>query len=107
MEASSSILDTKLGKVGVFSGLDQDWQEWSFICRAYASLLTPSMSDHMMQVESVEVEVDMSTISVAAKSDARTLFFVLLYACKGTAALVLRRVRDSNGLEAWRRLVAR
>ena len=103
-----SVLDAKLGKLPAFTREEKDWPEWSYMARAYTMLLSETMGDFMKAVESLDTPVSFEALSGVAKQDSKMLFYALLYACRGPAALLIRRVATvRNGLEAWRLLAKR
>ena len=103
----AQVLDTRLGKIGTFNGSDKDWPEWSFQAKAYMALMSPTMLTHMEGAEQQANIIPLDELAAQAKTDGRTLFYVLVFACKGSAGLLLRRCPPGHGLEAWRQLCNR
>jgi hypothetical protein len=109
------LVDTRiLGKPSPFSG-DTDtsgrnidgpgWFAWSFTMRAYASALSPRMSEMMVAAASVSElteAIDHSSLSPEDLRCSVTLFYVLALLLKGKALAILQTVQETLGIEAWR-----
>ena len=97
-------------RVRDFSG--DNWKEWAFQFKvamkntsydAYKLMNVVERNSTEVNLASLhEIEVDTDVTSIATE-----IFEVLALMAKGEAFTVVRGVADMNGLEAWRRLVAK
>ena len=97
----------RLGRPPTFEGNEEAWQEWAFQARAFLSLLGVSVADDMTRVETAAEQIDMADLSEDRRGYARKVYYVLTMLLRGPPLAVLRQVENTNGYEAWRRLLRR
>ena len=99
-------------KPAIFSGLEPDWTEWSFVMKAYACSKLEHGEALLQAAEAIGDERDIGLAAIqarnaAAAQEAKRFFFMLVMTVKGPGQAILRSVEASNGVEAWRALVKR
>lgn len=106
MHAASMHVDLKsLGKPTQFSGLEEDWPEWSFVMRAYIGMMNIMDARLMERVEANTGELRTAAMDEEMLSRSNMLWYALTMLVKGKALMLIKRVEANNGLEAWRCLV--
>ena len=93
-----------VGKFPTFNGQDTDWAEWRFRFQVGADML--DLGDHMHLALAEERPIPMGGLNKDSAQRAKLLYGILVQVCSGRALGVIRTVRESNGLEAWRALCA-
>lgn len=94
-----------LGKPEVFSGKDEDWETWSFLCVPFASLLSDDAEKLMKDGVSVMAAASLEGMSESARATARKLYCVLVPSLCGKALSVAHGIERNNGFAVWRSLV--
>ena len=102
----------KLGKPLIYSGKEDEWNEWSFVMRSYVSLLSVHVPALLAGAEdATSPDISMTRIRATLTDDgvaaAKKLFHVLVKNVRGPALAVIRGITDMNGALAWRALIAR
>jgi hypothetical protein len=93
-----------VGKFPTFNGQDADWAEWRFRFQVGADML--DLGDHMQMALQEPNAIPMGNLNKDSKQRAKLLYGILVQVCSGRALGIIRTVRGSNGLEAWRALCA-
>ena len=103
----------KLGKPPMYSGKEDEWNEWSFVMKSYVSLLSTHVPALLTGAENPVASPDMSIATIRATltedgvTAAKKLFHVLVMNVRGPALAVIRGITDMNGALAWRALITR
>ena len=103
----------KLGKPPIYSGKEDEWNEWSFVMKSYVSLLSTHVPALLTGAENPATSPDMSIATIRATltedgvTAAKKLFHVLVMNVRGPALAVIRGITDMNGALAWRALITR
>ena len=103
----------KLGKPPIYSGKEDEWNEWSFVMKSYMSLLSTHVPALLTGAENPVTSPDMSIATIRATltedgvTAAKKLFHVLVMNVRGPALAVIRGITDMNGALAWRALITR
>ena len=103
----------KLGKPPIYSGKEDEWNEWSFVMKSYLSLLSTHVPALLTSAENPTESPDMSIATIRATltedgvTTAEKLFHVLVMNVRGPALAVIRGITDMNGALAWRALITR
>ena len=103
----------KLGKPPIYSGKEDEWNEWSFVMKSYVSLLSTHVPALLTGAENPVASPDMSIATIRATltedgvTAAKKLFHVLVMNVRGPALAVIRGITDMNGALAWRALITR
>ena len=103
----------KLGKPPIYSGNEDEWSEWSFVMKSYASLLSSHVPALLTGAENPATSPDTSTAAIRATlaedevTAAKKLFHVLVMNVRGPALAVIRGITDMNGALEWRALTTR
>ena len=103
----------KLGKPPIYSGKEDEWNEWSFVMKSYVSLLSTHVPALLAGAENPAASPDMSIATIRATltedgvTAAKKLFHVLVMNVRGPALAVIRGITDMNGALAWRALITR
>ena len=103
----------KLGKPPIYSGKEDEWNEWSFVMKSYVSLLSTHVPALLTGAENPAASPDMSIATIRATltedgvTAAKKLFHVLVMNVRGPALAVIRGITDMNGALAWRALITR
>ena len=98
----------KLGKPPIYSGKEDEWNEWSFVMKSYVSLLSTHVPALLTGAENPVASPDMSIATIRATltedgvTAAKKLFHVLVMNVRGPALAVIRGITDMNGALAWR-----
>ena len=99
------LVDLKgVGRFPAFSGEGADWPEWRFRFENGADLI--DMGDAMTMAVQAKQPIEFNRLLSKYAQRAKLLYGVLVQACSGRALSLLRLVRQRNGLEGWRQLVA-
>ena len=103
----TSLVDTRaLGKPRTFDGIESIWQDWSFMFRAYCSLLSPLFAHLLLMSGETKDPIPMSP-DEGERALQVQLYYLLAMLLTSRALVELKQVDVGNGLEAWRRLVRR
>ena len=103
----------KLGKPPIYSGKEDEWNEWSFVMKSYVSLLSTHVPALLTGAENPVASPNMSIATIRATltedgvTAAKKLFHVLVMNVRGPALAVIRGITDMNGALAWRALITR
>ncbi|CAK0871316.1 unnamed protein product, partial [Prorocentrum cordatum] len=99
-----SIVDTKiLGRIGVFSGDDEDWRQWCFVFESTAGLV--DLEEIMTHCEdTAESELGWAAQSEKIQLRMKVLYHLLIATTKGKALTILQMVPKNNGAIGWKRL---
>ena len=103
----------KLGKPPIYSGKEDEWNEWSFVMKSYVSFLSTHVPALLTGAENPAASPDMSIATIRATltedgvTAAKKLFHVLVMNVRGPALAVIRGITDMNGALAWRALITR
>ena len=102
----------KLGRPPIYSGKEDEWNEWSFVMRSYVSLLSIQIAALLAEAEDpTSPDMSMSRIRTILTDEgvaaAQKLFHVLVMNVRGPALAVIRGITDMNGALAWRALISR
>ena len=90
-------------KPPVFDGAEEQWQEWSFVMRAYIAGKLERGQGLMNLAEDIAGSVDVTSSRFTAagntqlQQDNRRLFYLLVMTVKGPAQMILRSQEPSNG----------
>ena len=97
-------LATKLGltKVLEFDGLPKSWQEFYF--RMHDTARIYKFTALLKAAEREQGPMLLDGFTSEMQSQAEFLWALLVQACRGRAALLLRLVERGNGFAAWRSL---
>ena len=101
-----------LGKPPIYSGMENEWSEWSFVMRSNVSLLSVHVPALLAGAEdATSPDMSMTRIRTTFTEDgvtaAKKLFHVLVMNVRGPALAVIRGIEDMNGALAWRALITR
>jgi hypothetical protein len=101
-----------LGRPPTFSGHEDDWTEWSFVFRSYASVLAPEAQALVDAAEEngqavLSMEMIDQRLGAGGLAASRKIFYALVMSAKGPALAVVRSAPMHNGAEARRLLYAR
>ena len=102
----------KLGRPPIYSGTEDEWNEWSFVMRKYVSLLSAHIPALLAGAEdTASADMSMARIKDTLADDgiatSQKLFHVLVMNVRGPALTVIRGITDMNGALAWRALTTR
>ena len=103
----------KLGRPPIYSGKEDDWNEWSLVMRNYVSLLSAHIPALLAGAkDATNPDMGMTRIRATLTDDgvaaAQKLFHVLVMNVRGTSTgSDQRNHRDMNGALAWRALITR
>ena len=102
----------KLGRPPIYSGKEDEWNEWTFVMGSYVSLLSAHIQELVAGAEdTVSPDMSMARIKDTLADDgitaAQKLFHVLVMNVRGPALTVIRGITDMNGALAWRALTTR
>ena len=98
------------GRPPTFGGRDEEWPDWSFLMKAYLSMMHEDLSRALEQVEGVDREVSLVELEARLPGIgrwARQAYYQMAMTCRGTALGIVKAVERNNVIEAWRRLVLR
>ena len=105
---SSGTIDTRvLGKPTKYNGDREQGVSWKFVFKSYIGALDSRL---LNDLEIAEVQRDplyLSSLPEGAQARARLLTYVLSQTLTGAPLLMLMNTESHNGLEAWRRIVAK
>ena len=93
----------KLGKPPIYSGKEDEWNEWSFVMKSYVSLLSTHVPALLAGAENPAASPDISIATIRATltedgvTAAKKLFHVLVMNVRGPALAVIRGITDMNG----------
>merc|ERR1712086_1216009 len=100
-------------KPPAFDGSEEQWQEWSFVMRAYIAGKLERGQGLMNLAEDIVGSNDVSSTRFTASGNAqlqqdnRRLFYLLVMTVKGPAQMILRSQEPANGTARWRALCRR
>ena len=101
-----SIIDTRiLGKIGTFSGDDQDWKPWCFVFESTAGLIdldTILLASESEDESKLKFADQTSDVQLRMKA----LYHLLVSTTRGRALTILQMVPKNDGAVAWKRLKA-
>eukprot|EP00959_Pyramimonas_sp_CCMP1952_P290235 6070708-Pyramimonas_sp.AAC.1 len=91
-----SIVDTKiLGRIGVFSGDDEDWRQWCFVFESTAGLV--DLEEIMTHCEdTAESELGWAAQTEKIQLRMKVLYHLLIATTKGKALTILQMVPKNN-----------
>ena len=98
------------GRPTTFSGKDEDWNDWSFVMRAYLSVIGDDVASLLERVETVKEQVTVAQLEAnrpGCTNAVRQVYFQLAMTCRGPALAVVKGVERNNGIEVWRKLFER
>ena len=101
-----SIIDTRIiGKIGSFSGNDEDWKHWCFVFESTVGLV--DLEGVIFESENTE-EVDLMFLNQTPEVQLRmkALYHLLVATTRGRALTILQMVPRNNGAIGWKRLKA-
>ena len=101
-----------LMKPPTFTGLESEWQEWSFVMRAYLAGKLGQGQALLTAADNLAGDPDISLAALGrasreAAQDSRKMFFTLVMTAKGPAQMVMRGQEQHNGAACWRALCQR
>ena len=105
------LVDTRLlGRPQVFAVVETEWPDWDFSFKAYTSAVDGAVSDlsATAAISATPISLVGSTADVPSRS--KNLLCMLAMLTTGLALGIVRQAGQaeaSNGLEAWRLLLAR
>ena len=102
----------KLGRPPIYSGKEDEWNEWSFVMRSYVSLLSAHIPALLAGAEdATNPDMGMMRIRATLTDDgvaaAQKLIHVLVMNVREPALAVIRGITDMSGALAWRALITR
>ena len=88
-----------------FSGAALKWDEWSFAFKRFIRGVHKETHDKMAEVERNAVDIDETTeLPQELEERSAELYDMLSNCCTGEAQMIVRQVRDGQGIHAWQRL---
>ena len=99
-------------KPPAFDGLEEHWQEWSFVMRAFLGGQS-AQAQHLIDAAERRGDPDITAENIqqglGAEGTAanQKMFFSLVMTVKGSAQMIIRGVEQQNGAAAWRALCKR
>ena len=111
VRAGSSLVDTKLlTKPNVYSGEHdgkERWTTWSFKMKAYCAAMAPRLGEMMGTASTQDVEIRQDAMTPSDAAHSTNLYYILSLLTDAEALDIVQNSPVSNGLEVWRRMVAR
>ena len=105
---SSGTIDTRvLGKPTKYGGDREQWVSWKFVFKSYIGALDSRLLTDLEIAEVQREPLLLTDLPEAAQGRARLLTYVLSQTLTGAPLLMLMNTESHNGLEAWRRMVAK
>ena len=97
----------KLGKPPIYSGKEDEWSEWSFVMKSYASLLSEHVAALLTGAENPATTPDMGIAANQSHSrrgwgDSSQETLPRLGDERERTVAVIRGITDMNGALAWR-----
>ena len=96
----------KLSRPPIYSGKEDEWNEWSFVMESYVSLLSVHTAALLTGTEDpASPDMSMSRIRTTLTNGieaAQKLFHVLVMNVRGPALIAIRGTTDMNAALAWR-----
>ena len=108
--AVPSIIDTRVlgkGKPDRFYGKETEWEEWKDQFESWAGLLDATVGGHLQHAARLPDPIPYDPLSAEMKVMTKLIFHVLMNLCKKRAGVIVRRVLNQHGFEAYRRLSQR
>ena len=106
-----SLVDTKLlTKPNVHSGEHdgkERWATWSFKMKAYCATMAPRLGELMGTASTQDVEIGQDAMTPSDAAHSTNLYYILSLLTDAEALDIVQNSPVSNGLEVWRRMVAR
>jgi hypothetical protein len=96
-----------------FDGLEEQWQEWSFVMRAFLGGQHERSQELLEAAESRDdlADISLAHIFAALGEDGslanKKMYFALVMTAKGSAQMILRSAERHNGAACWRALCRR
>ena len=104
----AGLIDTRvLGKPDRFYGKEENWEEWKDQFESWAGLLDATVGGHLQDAAKLADPIPYDPLSAEMKVMTKLVFHVLMNLCKKRAPVIIRRVQNQNGFEAYRRLAVR
>ena len=102
----------KLGKPPIYSGKEDEWNEWNLAMKSNVSLLytqVPASPEGAEDPREGGLEDDRTRVALAEEgaTAAAKLFHVLVMNVRGPELAAIRGIADVHGALAWRALIAR
>ena len=111
VRAGLSLVDTKLlTKPNVYSGEHdgkERWATWSFKMKAYCAAMAPRPGELMGTASTQDVEIRQDAITPSDAAHSTNWYYILSVLTDAEALDIVHNSPVSNGLEVWRRMVAR
>ena len=111
VRAVLSLVDTKLlTKPNVYSGAHdgkERWTTWSFTMKAYCAAMAPRLCDLMGTASTQDVEIRQDAMTPSDAAHCTNLYYILSLLTDAEVLDIVQNSPVSNGLEVWRRMVAR
>ena len=98
------------GRPPAFGGRDEEWPDWSFVMKAYLSMMGEDLARALDDIETVNTVISSAILEARVPGISplsRQTYYQLAMTCKGTALGIVKAVERNNGVEAWRRLCQR
>ena len=83
------------GRPTHFSGKDEDWNDWSFIMRAYLSVIGEDVATMLQRVETIKRQVTTAELeqhTPGVTNSVRQVYFQLAMTCRGPAFALVKSV---------------
>ena len=98
--ASSANFDLKqIPKSRSVSGKDEDWSDWTFSFRSYASLM--GLGPAMKSCESLTAPPAIVDMTIDAENQAGLLYHILVQLSEGKARNLCKAAETDNGFHVW------
>ena len=93
-----------------FDGLEESWQEWSFVMRAFLGG-QHERSQELLEAAEASMDIALTNVLLVLGEDCslanKKMYFALVMTAKGSAQMILRSVERHNGAACWRALCRR
>ncbi len=93
-----------------FDGIEEQWQEWSFVMRAFLGG-QHERSQELLEAAEASMDVSLANVLVVLGEDGslanKKMYFALVMVAKGSTQMILRSVERHNGAACWRALCRR
>ena len=112
MAVASPHAEGGMPKPPIFDGQEENWQEWSFVMRAYLAGQTQEAA-HVLDAAERDDGTDISNANIqntagdTATMANRKMKCALVMTVKGSAQAILRSQETNNGAACWRALTRR
>ncbi|CAK0847058.1 unnamed protein product [Prorocentrum cordatum] len=105
---AESLVDTRtLGKPDVFTGEEHKWNDWKVIFKAYCGVVNADLLAGMRLAENAdEASVQIGDfIEENMRQASQQLRYILLLLCRQHPLTTIANAGESEGFQAWRKLV--